>query len=177
MTHEEEEQLVAALATCSSLAWHCGTEKIVQIVKSHLESMEKTTDFKDNLPGEDWLTSFKRRWHGRIRLRQPEAQTKACAPYLNQKTLGSFFPMYHTLLSENGFLGEDDSADRIFNADETGLSTDPDKRKLFFKKSSRDLYILAPTSGKSMYTVLAWGSASGVYFPPLIVYKSQHLYG
>ena len=28
-----------------------------------------------------------------------------------------------------------------------------------------------------MYTVLVCGSASGVYLPPLIVYRSQHLYG
>ena len=74
-------------------------------------------------------------------------------------------------------MDEDDSADRIFNADETGLSTDPNERKLFFKKSLRDSYILTPTSGKSTYTVLVCGSASGVYLPPRIVYKSQYLYG
>ena len=40
-----------------------------------------------------------------------------------------------------------------------------------------DSYILTPTSGNLLYSVLVCGSASGVYLPPLIVYKNQHLYG
>ena len=84
--------------------------------------------------------------------------------------------MYFNVLNENGFFN-DDSAQQIFNADETGCSTDPNKCRLFFKKSSKDSCLLTPTCGKAMYTVLVCGSASGEYLPPLFVYKGQHLYG
>ena len=117
------------------------------MVKRYLDSMEKTTAFKDNLPCEDWLTYFKHRWNDRIRLRKPDVLIKAHALNLNEKTLDSFFCIYHTLLSENGFVDENYSSDRIFNANETGLSMDPNKRKLYFKKPLAGSYILTPISG------------------------------
>ena len=43
---------------------------------------------------------------------------------------------------------------------------------LFFKKPSKDSYLLTPTCGKAMYTVLACGSASSEYLPPLVVYDN-----
>ena len=59
-------------------------------------------------------------------------------------------------------MDENDSADRIFNADETGLSTDPNKRTLLFKKSLRDSYILTPISSKSMHMVDGRGRGGGL---------------
>ena len=54
-------------------------------------------------------------------------------------------------LSEKGFIDDKDAQN--FNADETGCSTDPIKQKLFFKKSSKNFYLLTPTYGKTMYTL------------------------
>lgn len=73
------------------------------------------------------------------------------------------------MLNSNGFLADADEADCIFHADESGFSTDPNQRKMFFKKSSKDRYLLTPTSGKAMYTVLVCGSASGLFMSPLVV--------
>ena len=177
LTAVEEELIVVAMEQCSSLAWPCGTDEIALMVKSYLDNLGKETPFKDNVPGEDWMISFKRRWQNRIRMRKPEVLTKARAENLNEVTLKSFFDMYQKVLSENGFFQSENAADRIFNADESGFATDPNKRKMFFKKSSRDSYLLSPTCGKAMYTVLVCGSASGIYLPPLVVYKGLNLYG
>ena len=67
----------------------------------------------------------------------------------------------------------------IFNTDETGCLTDPNKQRLFFKKSYKDSYLLITTCGKSMYTTLVCRSASGEYLPlpPFVVYKGLKLYG
>ena len=105
--------------------------------------------FKDNAPGNDWMISFRRRWGDRIRLRKPELLTKARAENLNQETLGKFFDMFHDVLSAENFFEDPNAADRIFNADETGFATDPNRRKMFFKKSSKDSYLLTPTCGKA----------------------------
>ena len=47
---------------------------------------------------------------------------------------------------------------------------------MFFKKSSKNRYLLTPTSGKTMYTVLVCGSASGLFMSPLVVFKGLHVW-
>lgn len=81
-----------------------------------------------------------------------------------------FFSMYYNILSEKGFIHDKDVSLRIFNADETGCSTDPCKCKLFFKKSSKNSYFLTPTCGKAIYTVLTCGSAAGVQFTKVNIF-------
>ena len=46
---------------------------------------------------------------------------------------------------------------------------------MFFKKLSRDAYMITSTCGKAMYTVSATGNAAGEYMPPLVLYKAQYL--
>ena len=120
---------------------------------------------------------FKRRWQDRILLRKPEILTKVRDESINQKTLDNFFDMLHKILNSNGFLVDADAADCIFNADESEFSKDSNQKKIFFKKSSKDIYLLTPTTGKAMYTVFVCDSASGFFMPPLDVYKGLHLYG
>ena len=88
----------------------------------------------------------------------------------------SFFDMYFNALNGNCFFEDEDSAQCIFNADKTGCLTDPNKLRVFLKKSSNDSYILTFICGKAIYTALVCGSASGDYLPPLAVYKRFHLY-
>ena len=63
LTEEEEELIVVALEKCSALAWPVGSEEITLMVKSYLDNCDRKEEmFKNNLPGEDWLISFKRQW-------------------------------------------------------------------------------------------------------------------
>ena len=58
------------------------------MVTSYLDNCDKKEErFKNNLPGEDWLISFKRRWQDHVRLRKPEVLTKARAKCLNEETV------------------------------------------------------------------------------------------
>jgi hypothetical protein len=66
--------------------------------------------------------------------------------------------------------------EKIFNADETGLTTDTTSSSCFYKKGTRSAIVLNPTLGKTMHTVLVCGSASGELLPPFVVYKGKHLY-
>ena len=81
--------------------------------------------------------------------------------------------MWDDLLTANDMK---DQGHRIFNLDETGINTAIDSGLVYTKKGVRDCYQKAPDCGKTMYTVLFCGSASGVYTPPFVVYKSKHLY-
>ena len=70
----------------------------------------------------------------------------------------------------------DDAANRTFNCDETGFSTDPNKKKQFFSKSAIDSYLLTPTCGKAMHSVLVCGSAAGDFMRPCVLYKSKEIH-
>jgi len=69
------------------------------------------------LAGEDWASSFLRQ-HPQLSVRQPEATSAARARGFNAVTVGEFFSLLETVMDEKKF-----SPTRIFNADETGLTT------------------------------------------------------
>ena len=47
--------------------------------------------------------------------------------------------MYKTALEDSGIATyeADDASGRVFNTDETGMGTNPNQRKLFFKKGAK----------------------------------------
>lgn len=155
LTDEEEELIIIALEMYSALAWPCGTEEILMMIKTNWDSLGKKTVFKDheNLARTGWSHLNNA---GKIGFIQENLKS-------SQKL---------EILNSNGFLADADEADYIFHANESGFSTDPNQRKMFFKKSSKDRYLLTPTSGKAMlYTVLVCGSGSGLFMSPLVVFK------
>ena len=105
--------------------------------------------------------------------RKPEILTMARAKGLTKPVVDEFFSMYEKLLKDNQL---DDQPGRIFNLDETGLTTDRVHNKVYVAKGSRDAYLKSPVCGKSNYSVLFCVSATGLYLPPFTVYKSKHLY-
>ncbi|XP_065662787.1 uncharacterized protein LOC136085412 [Hydra vulgaris] len=105
--------------------------------------------------------------------RKPELLTKARANDLSLKTLTDFFELYEKTLNNNNLF---DRPHCIFNLDETGLRTDPTAGKIFFRITSKTAYYIAPSCGKSMYTLLFCGSANGQCLPPFVVYKAIYLY-
>ena len=144
-------------------------EDVKSMVKTYPDSGNRITAFKDSNTSKEWLIGFKRRWDDRMR--NPEVLTKARKENLSTESLISFFDVYSQVLEDRDFF-DDDAANRIFNADETSCSTVPSRRKMFFKKSTKDTYLLAPTCGK----VVLCGSANGDYLDPRAVYKSKNLY-
>ena len=55
LTPKEEGDIADALMTSGKYGWPCGTSEIQQMVKSYLDGLGKTTAFKNNVPGKDWL--------------------------------------------------------------------------------------------------------------------------
>ena len=84
--------------------------------------------------------------------------------------------MLTDVYSQSDLLVAEDTAEQIFNCDKTGCSTDPTGKKMFFKKSLKENYLMTPNCGKAMYTVLVAGSAAGEYLPPQFIFKEKHLY-
>ena len=174
LTPREEGDIIEAIITAAKFGWPCGTIEIQHMVKEFLDSSGKTTVFKDNFPGKDWIIEFKRRHNNQIRPRKAELLTKAREKTLTSAALEEFFALLKDSYDKADLFNDENAARRIFNTDETGLNTNPNQRKLFFKKATKDAYLISPNCGKAVYTVLVAGDAAEEFLPPLIVYKATH---
>ena len=143
------------------------------MVESFVKSVGRVNPFKDGRPGPEWILTFEKRNATLLTRRKPEILTMARAKGLTKPVVEEFFNMYESLLNEEGL---HDQPGRIFNLDETGLSTDRVHNKVYVSKGSRDAYLKSPVCGKANYSVLFCVSATGEYLPPFTVYKSKHLY-
>ena len=108
-------------------------------------------------------------------MRKPEIISKSHTENLTAETLNKFFRIVYCIYNDKSIFEDANAAKRKYNANESGFSTNPNQKKMFFKKSSRNAYMMTPTCGKAMYTVSATGDAAGEYMQPLVVYKAQYL--
>ena len=84
------------------------------------------------------MLKFKKKYFDQIRMKKSEVLTLAQAKNLSDDVTTNFFELVHNSFQENDMLSANDAANRIFNCDKTGCSTDPNKKKLFFSKSEKD---------------------------------------
>ena len=70
----------------------------------------------------DWLKGFMSRHQKSVSLRSPEATSAARARGFNQVSINKFFDLLEQLQDNHKF-----TPDRIFNVDETGITTVPNK--------------------------------------------------
>ncbi len=156
--------------------WPCHQSDIKKIVKTYLDSLGKTTRFKENIPGDDWLASFCQRWKNQLTTRKPEILTNGRAEGLTNEVVDAFFNMVEKLIKENNLEGAPDLAKRLHNCNVADLSTNPVSKKVFIPKLEKNAYLKAPGAGKSSFSVLFCVSADGDLCSPFVVYKSKYLY-
>ena len=168
ISQEEEELLVVAIEYAAKCGFPFDRKDIVDIMKNFFLSSGRKNQFPNGEPGKDWLSSFIRRNKRRLAPRKPELLTKSRANALTEEVCEAF----HEILEEN-VAKFNIAPDRIFNLDETGLTTDARCNKVLVPRSSRDSYMLAATCGKTSYSVLFCVSGTGIYLPPFVVYKGK----
>ena len=170
LTPEEEDYIVKAIMYCAESGWPCNRQDLAGIIAKFCESDGRKVPWKVK-PGDDYLASFEKRWNNVLSKRKPELFSQARAKQLNETTINDFFDML-THLYEKGI----DSADKVYNCDETGFCTDQKSTHCYFRRGSKNVPYLNPAGGKSSFTVLVAGNASGDICPPLIIFKSKHLH-
>lgn len=102
LTKDEKELIVVALEKFGKKDWPCDRSDLKLNVKNYLDSLGKQTRFKNNLPGEDWFASFRKRCQHRLTVRKPEILTKGRAKGLTNKVVKSFFDMVEAATVDTG---------------------------------------------------------------------------
>jgi hypothetical protein len=119
------------------------------------------------MAAEKWVREFKERHH--LVLRTPEQVSVARASAFNRVQINRYFDNLQTVLGKTQF-----PADRIFNMDETGLSTSPTKApKVMTPKGKRKVSKIASAERGVTVTAICCFSASGFYVAPAMVYPRK----
>lgn len=134
-------------------------------MKSYLDKQRVTDNrFNNNLPGIDWLKSFMKRHNLTSRLADNVKPSRA---EIDAQSVNSYFDELEQTLK-----GIDPN---IYNYDETNVSDNPGSKQIIchhgLKRVERKI-----EHSKSCLSVMFCGGATGVYLPPMIVYKAKNIY-
>ncbi len=119
------------------------------------------------MAGIDWTRSFRQR-HG-LSLRTPQKTSIARIAGFNKMQVDLFFDNLWDLQLKYEF-----TPNQIFNVDETGLSTVPNKiPKVLSKTGKRAVGKAVSAERGSLISIIAAFSASGVFVPPALIFPRK----
>ena len=122
-----------------------------------MKSLGCSNPFKDDVLGRDWVEGFEARNKAVLTRRKPEILTVARSKALTSQVVNEFFKMWEALIQKHNF---QEAPGRVFNCDETGLTTNPVYEHVYVGKGSKDAYLKTPNCGKTMFSVLFCASAT-----------------
>lgn len=171
-TEAQEEELVAHILDMESRMYGLTTKDVRSIayelaVKNNIKH---PFSVRTKLAGKDWLTGFRKR-HPELSLRSPEATSAARARAFNKPVVTKFFTLLKTVLDKTKF-----PPHRIFNVDETSVSTVPSKNsKVLAKKGRKQVgRVVSAERGASTTAVICMG-AGGSYVPPMLIFSRKRM--
>ncbi|KAJ3616588.1 hypothetical protein MTP99_017334, partial [Tenebrio molitor] len=120
---------------------------------------------ESQLAGEHWLKGFRDK-HPNVSLRTPEATSAARARAFNKNNVNKFFSLLDECFRRFPY-----SPHRVFNVDETGLTTVQSKSsKVFAAKGRKQVGSLTSAERGILSTVVICMSAGGIFVPPMIIF-------
>ncbi|XP_051162417.1 uncharacterized protein LOC127282288 [Leptopilina boulardi] len=119
--------------------------------------------------GDKWINNFFARQN--LSLRQPEKCSMGRVMGFNKVQMDRFFANLKTLYEKYQF-----SPDRIFNMDETGLSTVPNKMpKVISQKGKKLVGRVSSAERGQLVTGICCMSASGLFIPPGLIFPRKRM--
>lgn len=161
---EIEAALVDHLIQLSEWGFPFDTMDLKMNVRRILDKEGRTVKcFKNNVPGDDWVSSFMGRHKDRIKNRICQNISRKRAG-VSRETINKYFTELQTSIEQN-----------IINYDETNLTDDPGRKKMIFKRGVRYPERIMDSTKSSTSLMLA-GTATGSILPVYVVYKSENLW-
>jgi hypothetical protein len=124
----------------------------------------------EKLAGTDWYYGFLAR-HPEMSLRSPEATSLARIYGFNKTAVSKFFENL-LCVNEREIL----PASRIYNVDETGVTTVQKPQKIMARKGQKQVGKLVSGERGCTITVVAAMSAAGNFVPPMIVFPRKRIH-
>lgn len=165
---DEEAALQDYILTCAKMFHGLGTAAVRKLAYEYAVAMNKTMPDgweKNKRAGEEWLAGFVKR-HDDMSLRSPEATSMARAMGFNKPAVDEFFKLYKQALEKHPGI----TANRIFNLDESGITTVQAVPKVFATKGVKQVGQITAAERGTLVTVCCCVSAAGQALPPVIIF-------
>lgn len=169
-TIEQEKDLVKHILKMEEVLYGLTIKDVRSLAFQLAESNKLPNNFNrvNQLAGKSWVYSFFKR-HPELSLRTPERTSTARAQGFNKITVGNYFNLLNSLFEKYKF-----SPDKIFNVDETGITTCPKKMSKIVGQCGKK-QIGGITSGERgvLTTIIMCMNAAGNYMPPHFIIPRQ----
>jgi hypothetical protein len=118
------------------------------------------------MAGVDFVSGFLKRQQPALSLRTPEATSAARASGFNEVVVQNFFKLFEGLQSKFNF-----PPSRIYNCDETGIMTVPNKQsKILSTRGKKQVGVLTSAERGTLVTAEICCNAAGNFVPPCLSY-------
>ena len=169
-SHDEEQELVGHLSYMASIGYGYSKADIQVIGKEYATALGKKVFVKPEEScqlSNNWFYRFLSRWE-ELKFVKPQKLSIARAKNASPDNLKKYFKELATILTTNKL---HDKPNRIFNIDETGITTDHSPPKIVCKKDTKPQSITSERN--STITVIAGGNALGNFVPPYYVFPGK----
>lgn len=170
-TPEQEKEIATQVLLLSKLFYGVSQIELRRLVYEYAERNKINHRFNTvrKIAGADWMYGFLRR-NPDLSLRKPEATSVNIVKAFNRNEVGRFFSNLESLMERYKFLPA-----RIFNVDETGISTVQNPCNILAQKGQKQVGVVASWERGKNHTVCCAISASGAFIPPMFIYPRQRM--
>jgi hypothetical protein len=162
--------LVEHLLALDNCFWGLSAKEVRSLAGNFAQRNGFLNPFVNEKAGKDWFLSFKKR-HPELCLRTPESTSINRVKSFNKDTVSQFFNLLKDTLSRWKFLPH-----RIFNVDETGVQTVPQKLpKVLAKKGQRQVSKIVSAERGESVTVVYCMSPTGIFIPPFLLFPRKRM--
>lgn len=124
-------------------------------------------DSDAKMAGADWMGCFLKR-HPELAIRKPEPTSIGRAVGFNRPQVDIFYENLHTLIEKNNL-----TAHKIWNVDESGLTTVHAPRKIIAKKGAKQVRKMTSGEKGKTVTIVCCMNAGGTYIPPILIFPRK----
>ncbi|XP_046975376.1 MFS-type transporter clz9-like [Vanessa cardui] len=168
---EEEKLLNDYIIKCCKMHYRLTTIQTRKLAYEYTKSLSLKYPAKweeDKMAGKEWMYGFRRR-NPEISLRKPENTSAARSFAFNKTSVSEFYTNLKTVLERHPL-----TADRIFNFDESGVSTVLATPKVLAPECQKQVGQIVSAERGELVTFGGIISASGNTIPPLFVFPRVH---
>ncbi|CAH2089142.1 unnamed protein product [Euphydryas editha] len=168
---EEERQLVEYCLKASKFHYGICKDDFLKLAFEYAIILKKTYPSSwdtNKKAGKTFYAYFIKR-HQNLSLRKPEPTSLARATAFNKANINLFFDKYKELLLKYNFTSE-----RIYNVDESGISTVHTPMKVLASKGAKQVGNITSAERGNNVTIIACVNALGNSVPPCMIFPRVH---
>lgn len=170
-TPEQESALTERIKKISDMFYGITAQQVRRVAYDFAEKNKVPHKFShsERMAGRDWFNGFLRR-NPTISIRKPEATSVNRITGFNREDVKKFYDNLEQVLAKNNI-----TPDRIYNADETGITTVTEPGNIVATKGKRRVGSVTSWERGKLVTVMCSISAAGSYIPPMFIYPRQRM--